>query len=112
MVQAVDSGGAGRPVKNQQKIRNEAIKTATNDLNDKKIGIMEFLARVTCKTEKCVMDMAHFEVPREYHSDDSSDDDEVENVVDNNGHSTLNLNITDDYSSNCSICSDGKSSDI
>lgn len=75
MSQAIDSGGAAVE-RIKQKKRNKTIQNATNDLNDEKITIIEFLNRVTCKSEHGITDMANFEVSDEYMSDSTDDEDE------------------------------------
>lgn len=105
MAQVVDSGGASRPVKNEQKAKNDEIKKATDDLNAEKIGVLEFLARVTCKTKKLIVDMAHFDVPRGYISD-LSEDEEDGSDNDENHSSTLHLNSNDEDDGICIICAD------
>jgi hypothetical protein len=105
MAQVVDSGGVSRPVKNEQKAKNDEIKKATDDLNDNKIGVLEFLARVTCKTKKIIVDMAHFDVPNGYISD-LSEDEEDGSDKDENQSSTLHLNKNDEDDGICIICAD------
>lgn len=102
MAQAVDSGGATRSVKREQKIRNEVIKKATEALNDKKITVMEFLVRVTCKREKCIISMAHFEGSTGNTSESSDDDDSA-------GSSNILVQERVDDEGICIICADEKS---
>lgn len=103
MSQAIDSGGAAVEKKSQKK-RNKTIENATNDLDDKKITIIEFLSRVTCKTEHGIMNMDNFEVSPGYTSDSSDDDDDE----DEHGIEKTNNCITDFADNLCIICCERK----
>jgi hypothetical protein len=71
LVQAVDGGGAEVLRKNS---RDDVIREAEKDLSIDKIGIIEFLNRITKKKKNIVTNMACFTVPVGYVSDESEND--------------------------------------
>lgn len=102
MSQAIDSGGAAIEKKTQKK-RNKIIKDATDELNDNKISVLEFLNRVTCKREQGIMNMAHFEVPSGYFSDDDNEEDDE--CIETNDNCIIDRHIDENL---CIICYDRK----
>lgn len=69
---SVDGGGTAT-----NKKRDNLIREAEKELLSEKINVMEFLNRVTRKSNKIATNMAHFQVPVGYLSDVSDCDDDV-----------------------------------
>lgn len=71
MHQMVDSGGSARAQCKNKK--DDIIRNATQDLDNNKITIIEFLNNVTCAENETVTGMAHYVTPQGYFSDSESD---------------------------------------
>lgn len=85
MTQMIDSGGSVNPRRENPK--DVLICDATVELKQLKISVLDFLKKVTYSGSEISMDMAHFDIPAGYISEEEIDDD-VNGAV--NDHQTNN----------------------
>lgn len=96
----MDGGGAGT-----NRNKDVLIREAENDLCCNKITIIEFLNRITKKSNCIATNMAHFQLPVGfiYESGDESDNtDESENTL------SVNETVHEAETDQCRICADKK----
>lgn len=100
MRDAVDSGGSSTR-KRKVNERDQLIKEAVAELRDDKLTVMQFLSRVTFERNKIVTDMAHFEVPIGYQSENEYSDEEEEQ---NNTEGDRKTSTSTELHSLCVVC--------
>lgn len=96
--QNVDGGGMDTTRK-----KDNLIREAENDLCSEKITVIEFLNRITKKSNNVATNMAHFQVPVGYvYEDDDDDNDEYENSP------IVKETVPEVLPDECRICADNK----